>query len=99
MHHFSLSFCCGLLTLTLSTVVKDTIDDWLMQMQRAKNADIDKALKERPNKLPLAVLLQIFGQGEEDEGAPDAFIMVEDDDQQDDASDGEVPTRPPIMPY
>lgn len=87
-------------------MVKDTIDDDILAMQARKTSDIDMAMaaKNRPGKLSIQELVRLFGpmnvsEDGEDGTYTDPFILVEDEDDNDDKSDGEVPTRVPAPPF
>jgi hypothetical protein len=87
-------------------VAKDTIDDDILAMQERKTSDIDMAMaaKNRPGKLSIRELVRLFGpidlseDGEQGTYA-DPFILVEDEDYNDDKSDGEASTRVPTPPF
>ena len=81
-----------------STVVKDTIDDRLMQMQSRKTKEIDGALKNRPSKLTSEELLRLFDTVPSDQN-PNPFIIIEDDAENDDFSDGEPPNEALSEPH
>ena len=88
------------------SVVKDTIDDDILATQARKTSDIDMAMaaKNRPGKMTIQELVRLFGPmdfSEDGEGGTytDPFILVEDEDDNDDESDGEAPTRVPAPPF
>jgi hypothetical protein len=87
-------------------VVKGTIDDDIMEMQKRKTSEIDMAMaaKNRPGKMTTKELLRLFGpidwsEGEGDNDVADPFILVEDEDDNDDDSDSGPPTRVPPPPF
>ncbi len=62
------------------------------------------AAKNRPGTMTTQELLRLFGpidfsEGNEEEAVADPFIFVEDEDDNDDESDGEPPTRVPAPPF
>jgi hypothetical protein len=80
-------------------VIKNTIDDRVLQMQEKKKAQIDGALEGRsPRILSVEDLVHLFGPPDVDEngivqGDPEEepFIFVEDEEQ---PKPHEVPVRP-----
>ena len=75
-------------------------------MQERKTSDIDMAMaaKNRPGKMSIGELVRLFGpidlseDGEEGTYA-DPFILVEDEDADDDKSDDEAPSTVPAPPF
>ena len=75
-----------------------------MQARKTEEIDLAMASKNRPGKMTTQELLRLFGpidcnEGSENGTVGDPFIFVEDEDDNDDKSDNEMPTRIPMPSF